>query len=679
MNDSMPAGKRILVVEDDALIARALALRLAALGFTVAGPVASGEEAVAAAARERPDLVLMDIVLPGAVDGIDAARVIIDEQRVPLLYLTAYADEERFARARITAPHAYLIKPYSDRELQLAIELALQRHQHEALLLLEAEHQERRIDELATTLAALVEGSTDCISAKDSDGRYILCNGAVERLLGRQRQGILGHRDEELFPARMAARLRADDRRLMSAAATETCEEEISGAGGGERTYLTTKGCLRIAGETVGVFAIARDISGRKEAERRLRRLSGFFNAVAQINQAIMHAESAAALLVSACEIVVRHGEVDGAWVGLLDADGWIEVVADSGMAGEYLRGLRIAIDAQRAEGHGPDGAAMRDGRPAICNDFLNDPRTGPWQERARAAGIAAAAVFPIRRAGAVVGVFSLYAGEVAYFDEELIELLGELASDISFALDKFSADERRQRAEAELRSALDRLHEVSARLIGVQEEERRRLARDLHDDIGQNLTMIKIVLLGMRPWPAGGDRDEVQEAADIADRTLQRVRALSVELRPPQLDDLGLLPALRAHLDSTCRQAGLKARFIADEGMPQPPEEIAIACFRIAQEALNNAVRHAGASALALELRLAKGLLVLSVRDDGRGFDAAAALAGAARGKSLGLLSMQERVALVGGQLELLSEPARRAGSELRVTLPLPLSGARQ
>ena len=673
MNDSMPAGKRILVVEDDALVARALALRLVVLGYAVAGPVASGEEAVAAAARERPDLVLMDIVLPGAVDGIDAARVIIDEQPVPLLYLTAYADEERFARARITAPHAYLIKPYSDRELQLAIELALQRHQHEALLLLEAERQERRIDELATILAALVEGSTDCISAKDSDGRYILCNRAVERLLGRQRQDILGHRDEELFPARMAARLRADDRRLMSAAAIETCEEEISGAGGGERTYLTTKG------ETVGVFAIARDISGRKEAERRLRRLSGFFNAVAQINQAIMHAESAAALLVSACEIVVRHGEVDGAWVGLLDADGWIEVVADSGMAGEYLRGLRISIDAQRAEGHGPNGAAMRDGRPAICNDFLNDPRTGPWQERARAAGIAAAAVFPIRRAGAVVGVFSLYAGEVAYLDEELIELLGELASDISFALDKFSADERRQRAEAELHSALDRLHEVSARLIGVQEEERRRLARDLHDDIGQNLTMIKIVLLGMRPWPAGGDRDEVQEAADIADRTLQRVRALSVELRPPQLDDLGLVPALRAHLDNTCRQAGIEARFIADEGMPQPPEEIAIACFRIAQEALNNAVRHAGASALVLELRLAKGSLVLSVRDDGRGFDAAAALAGAARGKSLGLLSMQERAALVGGQLELFSEPARRAGSELRVTLPLPLSGARQ
>lgn len=672
MNEHMPAGKTILIVEDDALVAQALALRLAALGYAVAGPVASGEEAVAAAARERPDLVLMDIVLPGSVDGIEAARLIVDEQRVPLLYLTAYADEERFARARITAPHAYLIKPYNDRELQLAIELALQRHQHEALLHRRAERQERRIDELATTLEALVEGSTDCIFAKDSNGRYLLCNRAFERLLGRPRQDILGHGDEDFFPAETAARSRAEERGLMSAAATETCEEVLAGADGAQRTYLTTKGCLQIAGQTVGIFAIARDISERKDAERRLRRLSGFFNALAQTNQAIMHAQAAEALLGSACEIVVRHGEVDGAWIGLLDADGWISVVADSGMAGEYLRGLRISIDAQRAEGDGPDGAAMRAGRPAICNDFLSDPRTGPWQQRARAAGIAASAVFPLQRGGAVVGVLSLYAGEVGYFDEELIELLAELASDISFALDKFSADERRQRAEADLRSALERLHEISGRLIGVQEDERRRLARDLHDDIGQNLTMIKIVLLGMTRWSERGQHEEIREAAEIADRTLQRVRALSVELRPPQLDDLGLVAALRAHLDKTCRQAGLEARFVADDALPRLPESSAIAFFRITQEALNNIVRHARATRVVLELRLLAGALMLSVRDDGCGFDAALALAGAARGKSLGLLSMQERAALAGGHLQLLSAPAQGAGSEVRVTLPL-------
>ena len=661
-------GQTILVVEDDPLVARALALRLAAMGYAIAGPVASASAAVALAASERPDLVLMDIVLAGDVDGIEAARGILEAQRVPLLYLTAYSDEERFARARITAPYAYLIKPYNDRELQLAIELALQRHQRDRLLQLEAERQERRIDELATTLSALVEGSTDCIFAKDADGRYVLCNHAFEQLLGRSREEILGRRDDALFAAEVAARFRADDQRVAAADATETIEEEFGGVDG-SRTFLTTKGCLKIAGELRGVFAIARDISARKNAELRLRRLSGFYNALAQTNHAIMHAESADELLARACQIVVDHGGVSGAWIGLLDAAGWLRVAAEHGMAKTYLGGLRISIDGQQEEGHGPVGTAMRAGSIAVCNDYLADPRTRPWQERARAAGISASAALPVRRGGEVVGAFCLYAGQVGFFDQALIELLGELASDISFALDNFDADSRRQRAEADLRSARDRLHELSARLIGVQEAERRRLARDLHDDIGQNLTMIKIVLHGLARWGAGGDAEAVREAGEIADRTLQRVRALSVALRPPQLDDLGLVPALRAHLDSTCRHAGIKATLVADECPAHLPEEIGIACFRIAQEALNNVVRHAGATAVALELRLADGALRLSLRDDGHGFDVPAALTSATRGQSLGLLSMQERAELVGGQLTVSSGAA---GSEVRASLPL-------
>ena len=661
-------GQTILVVEDDPLVARALALRLAAMGYAIAGPVASASAAVALAASERPDLVLMDIVLAGDVDGIEAAREILEAQRVPLLYLTAYSDEERFARARITAPYAYLIKPYNDRELQLAIELALQRHQRDRLLQLEAERQERRIDELATTLSALVEGSTDCIFAKDADGRYVLCNHAFEQLLGRSREEILGRRDDALFAAEVAARFRADDQRVAAADATETIEEEFGGVDG-SRTFLTTKGCLKIAGELRGVFAIARDISARKNAELRLRRLSGFYNALAQTNHAIMHAESADELLARACQIVVDHGGVSGAWIGLLDAAGWLCVAAEHGMAKTYLGGLRISIDGQQEEGHGPVGTAMRAGSIAVCNDYLADPRTRPWQERARMAGISASAALPVRRGGEVVGAFCLYAGQAGFFDQALIELLGELASDISFALDNFDADSRRQRAEADLRSARDRLHELSARLIGVQEAERRRLARDLHDDIGQNLTMIKIVLHGLARWGAGGDAEAVREAGEIADRTLQRVRALSVALRPPQLDDLGLVPALRAHLDSTCRHAGIKATLVADECPAHLPEEIGIACFRIAQEALNNVVRHAGATAVALELRLADGALRLSLRDDGHGFDVPAALTSATRGQSLGLLSMQERAELVGGQLTVSSGAA---GSEVRASLPL-------
>ncbi len=140
--------------------------------------------------------------------------------------------------------------------------------------------------------------------------------------------------------------------------------------------------------------------------------------------------------------------------------------------------------------------------------------------------------------------------------------------------------------------------------------------------------------------------------------------------LRPPQLDDLGLVPALRAHLDSTCRHAGLAVSFAADELPGMLPDTTAIACFRIAQEALTNVIRHAGARSIDVEVRYANGVLKLCLRDDGCGFDVAAALTDAARGKSLGLLSMQERAMLAGGRLEVL---ARATGSEVCVTFLLP------
>ncbi len=277
MNTHDPARKRILIVEDDELVARELSLRIAAMGYTIAGTVATGRAAVEAVTRQRPDLVLMDILLPGELDGIEAAGIILDRHHVPLLYLTAYADDALFDRARITAPHAYLLKPYNDRELQLAIELALQRHAQDMQVAKEtataAEQQDRRIEELAALLTALIEGSTDCIFAKDLEGRYMLCNRAIEDLLGKRRDEMLGHRDEDLFPREMAAHFRADDARFIASATTETYEEQVLGSAG-LRTFLTTKGALMIDGEVRGVFGIARDISERKEVELRLQTLS---------------------------------------------------------------------------------------------------------------------------------------------------------------------------------------------------------------------------------------------------------------------------------------------------------------------------------------------------------------------------------------------------------------------
>jgi len=217
------------------------------------------------------------------------------------------------------------------------------------------------------------------------------------------------------------------------------------------------------------------------------------------------------------------------------------------------------------------------------------------------------------------------------------------------------------RRTVDELAAARERLRGLSRRLLEVQEAERRHLARELHDDIGQALTALKLNLEGLaRGRDPGQLQARVAEALDTARHTIERVRMLSLNLRPLQLDDLGLAAALRSHLD---RQAAL-ARLAAHIEIPQAGAglgaEIETACFRVAQEAVNNIVRHAAAANVWLRLAVGEGRLELSVRDDGKGFDVAAAQRRAAAGESLGVVSMEERAALAGGGLQIRSAPGQ-------------------
>jgi two-component system sensor histidine kinase UhpB len=139
----------------------------------------------------------------------------------------------------------------------------------------------------------------------------------------------------------------------------------------------------------------------------------------------------------------------------------------------------------------------------------------------------------------------------------------------------------------------------------------------------------------------------------DTIQSTLERVRQLSLSLRPPQLDDLGLAAALRSHLDRQARMAGLASHFDAAGAPHDVPPDTETACFRVAQEAITNVLRHAHARNLWVRLYDDAGRLALSVRDDGAGFDVRAV-------RGLGLAGMEERTALVGGSLELRAAPGQ-------------------
>jgi signal transduction histidine kinase len=166
-----------------------------------------------------------------------------------------------------------------------------------------------------------------------------------------------------------------------------------------------------------------------------------------------------------------------------------------------------------------------------------------------------------------------------------------------------------------------------------------------------------------------------LREGLSLLDQCLQQVRSLSLELRPSLLDDLGLGPALRWYVDRQAERAGFRVRLDDGLGDQRLPSDLETICFRVAQEALTNVARHAGAKDVRVILAQRDRHVELMVSDDGIGFEVDQARARAAAGGSLGLLGMEERVSLAGGQLRVVSLPGR--GTEIHVRLPVPARGS--
>jgi signal transduction histidine kinase len=227
-----------------------------------------------------------------------------------------------------------------------------------------------------------------------------------------------------------------------------------------------------------------------------------------------------------------------------------------------------------------------------------------------------------------------------------------------------------RKQAEATRQESSRKLQVLSRRLVEAQESERRHLARELHDELGQTLTVAQLNLQVLLQSPGGGALPHLKESLEAVERVLEQVRDLALNLRPSILDDLGLEPALIWLTNRQAELAGLKGEVQADALEHRLDAVIETECFRIAQEALTNVARHAQAKTVTVELRKQEEQLHLRVRDDGIGFNVAATREKAVRGASLGLLSMEERAALAGGHLEFNS--ILRRGSEIHAWFPL-------
>jgi signal transduction histidine kinase len=237
------------------------------------------------------------------------------------------------------------------------------------------------------------------------------------------------------------------------------------------------------------------------------------------------------------------------------------------------------------------------------------------------------------------------------------------------------AAAERATR-EHDLEIAYQRLGRLHRSLETTKEEERRALSRELHDELGQTLTVLKLRLqLGARnvaePFTELGGSTE---PLALVDDLIARVRKISVDLRPPLLDEVGLVSALRVYVENQAAVSGLAITLEADEpagaATARLPPDYEIAFFRVVQESITNALRHAGARHLRVSIKRSQNGVRLSIRDDGRGFDPDTLDAAAARGH-LGILGMRERIRARGGQFTLTSRPG--AGTTIEAELSAP------
>ncbi|MFZ4683180.1 MAG: PAS domain S-box protein [Terrimicrobiaceae bacterium] len=287
---------------------------------------------------------------------------------------------------------------------------------------------------------------------KPEDYRFLAVNPAFERMTGMRAADVVGRTVREIMPETEPMWIERYGRVALNGEAVKF--EEFSHMLA--RHFKVAAFCPQ-PGRFAAVFE---DITEQKASEARIARLTQFYAALSQCNQAIVNSASTEELLPKVCRVAVEFGGMKMAWIGMVDeADGMVRVAALSGSGTEYLDGLEISIDAENPLARGPTGTAIREKRPVWCQDFQGDPATLPWHEKGGEFGWRASASLPLTLRQKPIGALTLYSDTLNAFDEDARNLLVEMAGDIDFALESFARQEDSRKAEAEankLRTAVE-------------------------------------------------------------------------------------------------------------------------------------------------------------------------------------------------------------------------------
>jgi PAS domain S-box-containing protein len=432
----------------------------------------------------------------------------------------------------------------------------------------------------------------------------------------------------------------------------------------GSKIYVSIDDVLEYGsdGKVLSVRTTMVDVTERKQAEQALLRVNRALIVLSNCGEALIRAGDESEFMNTICEILVVDGGYRLAWVGLAEQDQakTVRPVAQKGFEHGYVDTVNISW-ADNERGRGPTGTAIRTKKPSIARNIMTDAHFAPWREAAGKRGYASSLALPLIAEGRSIGAINIYAGEPDAFDAEEVKLLSSLADDLSYGLLSL-------RARAELRR-------LSSRLLEVQENERSRIARELHDSIGQSLTAIKF---GLENTLSRSSKDIAKESAELLEALIpvvqqasEEVRQIHTDLRPSLLDDLGIM----ATISWFCRElekvySGIKIEKQMDMEEKEVPEPLKIVVFRVLQEAVNNVAKHSKADLVRVFLKRRNGKLELVVEDNGQGFDVEHVSLVRSPQKGFGLTSMKERTELSGGAFAIESTPG--VGTVVRASWPV-------
>ncbi|KAF0250418.1 MAG: putative hybrid sensor histidine kinase [bacterium] len=504
----------------------------------------------------------------------------------------------------------------------------------------ESKRAESALQKSEATLRTIIESATDAIFIKDLQGKYLLINSAGARFLGKTVEEVIGKDDREFFSLDTAEEIMAGDRLVITSNQTHSYED-IGTAAGVTRTYLSIKTPYHDSeGKVIGLIGISREITERKRVE-----------------EAIAAEKKLLAVTLGSIKDGVITVDKEGTIVLINQAaEQIIGVNQEETINKPFNKILKLVSESDRKTRRNTINRALKTGK-RIEHTTASILITKDGQER-----IVSESALPIFDTDSnLIGVVLVFRDitEKRKIEEKLMH------EQAARAVAKL--------VELELEKSNLQLQALSAYVLKAQEEERIRLARELHDELGQALTSIRLGLeLATASLPETHTNKTNKILNDLCayvETTAKDVQRVARDLRPSVLDDFGLAAALEAYADAYAKRTGIRVTLSLDKLLKPLTKEVETAFYRIVQEALNNSAKHSAAKNISIDFIEQHTQIVLTIVDDGKG-----CVLDIEQKNSFGLMGMSERARIVGAEISMKSQVGK--GFWIQVTLPKGKTG---